>query len=81
MIDYSLRNKMILEQAADPDVSVLLLDVVLGHGANLDPAGELVPVIKKAARQVFVVVGVTLSLIHIWILLHWSSPPICSRQP
>lgn len=59
MIDYSLRNKMILEQAADPDVSVLLLDVVLGHGANLDPAGELVPVIKKAARQVFVVVGVT----------------------
>ena len=59
MIDYTLRNKMILEQAAAPDVSVILLDVVLGHGANLDPAAELVPVLKKAAKQVFVVAGVT----------------------
>ena len=58
MIDFTLRNKMILEQAADPDVSVLLLDVVLGYGANLDPAAELVPVIKQAAKKVFVVAGV-----------------------
>ncbi len=58
MIDFTLRNKMILEQAADPDVAVLLLDVVLGYGANLDPAAELVPVIKKASKQVFVVAGV-----------------------
>lgn len=58
MIDYTLRNKMILEQAADPDVSVLLLDVVLGYGSNLDPAAELVPVIRAAAKKVFVVAGV-----------------------
>ncbi len=58
MIDFTLRNKMILEQAADPDVAVILLDVVLGYGANLDPAAELVPVIQKAAKQVFVVAGV-----------------------
>lgn len=58
MIDFTLRNKMILEQAAAPDVAVILLDVVLGHGANLDPAAELVPVIQKAAKQVFVVAGV-----------------------
>jgi len=58
MIDFTLRNKMILEQAADPDVAVILLDVVLGYGANLDPAAELVPVIKQAAKKAFVVAGV-----------------------
>ncbi len=58
MIDFTLRNKMILEQADDPDVAVILLDVVLGYGANLDPAAELVPVIQKAAMKVFVVAGV-----------------------
>ena len=58
MIDFTLRNKMIAEQADDPETAVILLDVVLGYGSNLDPAGELVPVIKKAARKVFVVAGV-----------------------
>ena len=59
MIDYTLRNKMILDEAANPDTAVILLDVVLGYGANLDPAAELVPVIKQAAKKVFVVAGVT----------------------
>ena len=58
MIDFTLRNKMLLEQAADPEVSVILLDVVLGYGANLDPAAELIPVIQQAAKKVFVVAGV-----------------------
>lgn len=58
MIDFTLRNKMIAEQADDPETAVILLDVVLGYGSNLDPAGELVPVVKKAARKVFVVAGV-----------------------
>ncbi|MFH0866027.1 MAG: acyl-CoA synthetase FdrA [Bacteroidota bacterium] len=48
MIDFSLRKKKILEEAADSDIAVLLLDVVLGYGSHLDPAGELVPVIEKA---------------------------------
>ena len=59
MIDYKLRNQMILDEAAKPETAVILIDVVLGHGANLDPAAELVPVIKKAAKHVFVVAGVT----------------------
>ena len=59
MIDYTLRNKMILDEAANPETAVILLDVVLGYGANLDPAAELVPVIQKAAKKVFVVAGVT----------------------
>jgi len=59
MIDFTLRKKMILDEAANPETAVILLDVVLGHGANLDPAAELVPVIRKASKQVFVVAGVT----------------------
>lgn len=48
MIDHRLRNERLLKEAADPDVAVLLLDVVLGFGSHPDPAGEMVPVIQKA---------------------------------
>ena len=59
MIDFTLRNKMILEVADDPETAVLLLDLVLGHGSNLDPAAEWVPIIKKASKKVPVVIGIT----------------------
>ena len=48
MIDFSTRSQRLLQEAADPDVAVLLLDVVLGFGAHPDPAGELAPVIRRA---------------------------------
>ncbi|MGA2267601.1 MAG: acyl-CoA synthetase FdrA [Bryobacteraceae bacterium] len=48
MIDYSLRNRRILEEAQDSETAVILLDVVLGYGTNMDPAGELAPVICRA---------------------------------
>ena len=48
MIDFRLRNERLLSEAADPEVAVILLDVVLGYGAHPDPAGELVPAIEKA---------------------------------
>lgn len=51
MIDFSLRNKKILEEAHDKEVAVILLDVVLGYGANLQPAEELAPVIKQAKES------------------------------
>jgi FdrA protein len=50
MIDYSLRNRRILEEAKDPETALILIDVVLGYGANMDPVGELVPVIQKARQ-------------------------------
>ena len=59
MIDYSLRNRRILEEAADPGTAVILLDVVLGYGAHPDPAAELAPVIRKAAQKVSVVCSIT----------------------
>ena len=48
MMDNDLRVKRIFQEAADPEVAVLLLDVVLGYGAHPDPAGELAPAIEQA---------------------------------
>jgi len=48
MIDHRLRNERILREAEDPEVAVVLLDVVLGHGSHPDPAGEMVPAIHAA---------------------------------
>jgi FdrA protein len=58
MIDQSLRLERLATEAADPAVSVLLLDVVLGHGAHPDPSAELGPAIAAArASGVTVVVS------------------------
>ncbi len=47
MIDNDLRIRRMKQEAADPEVGMILFDVVLGEGSHLDPAGELVPVIKE----------------------------------
>jgi FdrA protein len=58
MIDQSLRLERLATEAADPAVSVALLDVVLGHGAHPDPSAELGPAIAAArANGVTVVVS------------------------
>lgn len=44
MIDPEARLEMLRTDGADPDVAVIVLDVVLGHGAHPDPAAELAPV-------------------------------------
>jgi FdrA protein len=51
MIDLSVRAERLVAEAADPQVAVLLLDVVLGYGAHPDPAGGLAPAIRKARAQ------------------------------
>lgn len=48
MIDPTIRNNRLLQEAKDPKVAVLLLDVVLGYGAHHDPAGALEEPISKA---------------------------------
>ena len=65
MIDPRLRNETIVAAAAEPSVAVLLLDVVLGHGSNPDPAGAMAPAIADAmalataaGRQLLVVASV-----------------------
>ncbi len=64
MLDNDLRVKRILQEAADPETAVLLLDVVLGHGAHPDPAGELAPAIASA-RQLAADQGRTLAVIAV----------------
>jgi FdrA protein len=57
MMDNDLRIRRLRQEAADPEVGLILLDVVLGEGAHPDPAAEMAPVIAevKRARQVDVV--------------------------
>jgi FdrA protein len=50
MIDPSLRLKRLQEEAADPDVAVILLDIVLGHCAHPDPAAIYAPVIAEITQ-------------------------------
>jgi FdrA protein len=54
MIDPSLRTERLRREGADPEVGVVLLDVVLGYGAHPDPAEELAPAIREANAQVIV---------------------------
>jgi FdrA protein len=51
MIDNDLRIRRMKQEAEDPEVGMILFDVVLGEGSHMDPAGELVPVIKEIAEQ------------------------------
>jgi FdrA protein len=51
MIDSGLRLERLAEEAADPRCAVVLLDVVLGHGAHPDPAAELAPAIAAARNR------------------------------
>ena len=52
MMDNDLRIRRLEAEANDPQVAVILLDVVLGFGAHPDPAAELAPAIAKAKAKV-----------------------------
>ena len=55
MIDQSLRLDRLAREAKDASTSVILLDVVLGHGAHQDPASELAPAIAAVGDEIAVV--------------------------
>ena len=48
MIDTRLRVERIKKEVMDEEVAVILLDCVIGYGANEDPAGDLAKVVKEA---------------------------------
>ncbi len=52
MIDPALRNQLIADLGAKPQVRVLLLDVVIGFGATADPAASLVSAWQKPVPRV-----------------------------
>ncbi|MDM8528458.1 acyl-CoA synthetase FdrA [Anaerolineales bacterium HSG24] len=51
MMDNRLRIQRIQHEVNDPEVALILLDVMLGHGAHPDPASELAPAIQAALEQ------------------------------
>jgi len=57
MIDPSLRNDMIREAFTDPNVAVVLVDVVIGYGAHEDPASQLVAELPAAPERNAIVVA------------------------
>lgn len=48
MIDPSIRNERIIQEAQDPQTAVMILDFELGYGSNNDPVGLTLPAIEKA---------------------------------
>lgn len=48
MMDNDLRIRRLKQEATDPQVAVILLDIVLGYGAHPNPASELSPAIAQA---------------------------------
>ena len=51
MIDNDLRIRRLRQEASDPEVGMVLFDVVLGEGSHPDPAGELAPVIREIREE------------------------------
>jgi succinyl-CoA synthetase alpha subunit len=50
IIDPTLRNKRLLQEARDTRVAVIMMDFVLGYGAHRDPVGSHLEAIR-AARE------------------------------
>ena len=48
MIDPSLRLERIVKEAKDPEVGVIVLDIILGYGAHEDPVEVTLPAIREA---------------------------------
>jgi FdrA protein len=64
MIDPAARSELILREGADPSTAVVLLDVVLGHGAHPDPAGVLAPACAEVRARGPQVVAYVLGTEH-----------------
>ena len=50
MMDNELRIRRMDEEARDPTVAVIMLDVVLGYGSHPDPVSELGPAMIRARQ-------------------------------
>ncbi|MDX1688315.1 MAG: acyl-CoA synthetase FdrA, partial [Candidatus Promineifilaceae bacterium] len=60
MMDNELRIRRLRQEAADPEVGLILLDVVLGEGAHPDPAAELAPAIEAVTDETGVPIALVL---------------------
>jgi FdrA protein len=59
MFEPGVRDAPLAEALADPRVGLILLDVVLGHGGHLDPAGHLAAFLAGRNHRAVIVASVT----------------------
>jgi FdrA protein len=64
MIDPTLRDERILAELRDPEVAVVVFDLVLGYGASADPAAGIVAAIA-AAREASPLAFLPLLIAHV----------------
>jgi len=50
MLEPEMRHERILQEAADPNTAVILMDFVLGYGVHPDPVGAILPALNSAKR-------------------------------
>ena len=50
MIDQTVRVERLAAAGQDESVGVVLMDVVLGYGANANPAAELAPIVERVVN-------------------------------
>ncbi len=48
MIDPTVRQLRLIEEARDPEVAVIIMDIMLGYGSHVDPAGAICDAISQA---------------------------------
>ncbi|MFP3958584.1 MAG: acyl-CoA synthetase FdrA [Spirochaetaceae bacterium] len=51
MIDPSTREERIVAETEDPEMAVMMLDMVLGYGSHPDPTGAILGSLKKAKEK------------------------------
>jgi FdrA protein len=51
MIDPAVRDEALTEALIDPDVAVIIVDIILGFGAHHDPAGHFVESISRRGED------------------------------
>lgn len=57
MIEPAVRDAPLAKALADPQVAVVLLDIVLGYGGHMDPAGHLETFLKIHSRNATLIVA------------------------
>ena len=50
MIDPTIRKMRLIEEAKDPEVAVIIMDIMLGYGSHSDPAGAMLNSISDAEK-------------------------------
>ena len=52
MISSDFREERFIEEFADPETKVILIDIVLGYGSANDPAGDMVKALNTAREKI-----------------------------